>query len=89
MVKRYLECNKFGDHEFQRFYNDIVHTLLESPLAEEHKHLTRRKLDELSAQNEILRARAERSYEKLNPETKKTTARIAMVHQDFFFVRTL
>ena len=58
---------KSDDHEFQHFYKEIVYTLLESPLAEEHKHLIRRKLDELSAQNEVLRDRVERILRAAKP----------------------
>lgn len=63
-IKLLVELN---DPAFKHFFSDIVYTLLESPSAEERKYYIRRKLDELSVQSGILRARVEKILRRAKP----------------------
>lgn len=58
---------KSNDAEFEKFFNDIAYTLLQSKLAEEHKYLIRRNLDDLAAQNAKLRDRVEKILRQAKP----------------------
>lgn len=58
---------KLDEETFTHFHNHVANILLNSKIAQDHKYLIRRKLDDLTAQGGILGARIEKILKQAKP----------------------